>query len=317
MFAGSVRSALIEGVKNRDWAAVENAAGQLLAIWPNEPSAQVGMALAFEATGRAERAGQYSTSLSHVTAEHLWLGIQFVKNRIRRHDFDGAERDLAVLSHRFGFDQRVVIVQAQMAAGRGNAEKAVELCERVLTDRSTRDAEAFHAGLILRDENRLDILVNNIEKTRLAGIRNSGLLRLYTLGCVINNVDPLEGLGILSDLWDSAPNDGFVVADYATALRLSNRSQDAKLALEKGLQDVPVNSRGRRALLEAYADLLEAQGSFAKAFEVYRNLLSTWSSYIHIHRKFASCLLRAAGLYRGDGDSAREEAAAGETVQVF
>ena len=214
MFAGSVRSALMEGVKNRDWAAVENAAGQLLLIWPNEPSAQVGMALAFEATGRAERAEQYSASLSHVTAESLWLGIEFVKNRMRRRDFDGAERGLAVLSHKFGSDLKVAIVQAQMAARRGETEKAVELCDTVLTNRSTRDAEAFLAGLILRDGNRLDILVNNIGTARLSDMRNSGLLsssfheKLYNRGSghttPVAPADPLRHRAFLA----SAPAAG-------------------------------------------------------------------------------------------------------------
>jgi Cap4 dsDNA endonuclease len=232
-FAGSARSALVEGARNRDWAAVENAAGQLLSVWPYEPTAQIGMALALEATGRSLAAEKYFASLDLVSSEGLWLGIEFARNRIRRRDYDGAQTAISVLVQRYPNDSRAILLQAQLCERLGETETAAEFCERVLTSPGVREADAFLAGLILRDANRLDILVGHVGPWYRSGLGNEGLLRLYALGCVVTGRDPEEGLPILSQLWDTTPSDGYVVADYATSLRIVGRLADSKSVSER------------------------------------------------------------------------------------
>jgi tetratricopeptide (TPR) repeat protein len=316
-FAGSVRTALTEGVRNRDWAAVENAAKQLLSVWPYESVGQIGMALVLEATGREHEASQYLGCLDHVSSDDLWLAIEFLRSRIRRRDFDGAERSLATISQRFSGVPQVILTEAQLCERRGETEKAIEACEKVLVSPGVREREAFLAGLILRDANRLDILVKHVEPMYERGIKNDGLVGLYGLACVVTNYDPQAGLELLSQLWDASPNDGFVVADYSIALRALGRSTDALAVLNRGLNEVPRKAKGRRPLLEAQAEHLEREERFTEAFAVHRELLNSWASYLHLHRKYASCLLAAAAHFKLVRDSAREDSAISESKSVL
>lgn len=316
-FAGSVRTALTEGVRNRDWVAVENAAKQLLSVWPYESVGQIGMALVLEATGREHEASQYLGCLEHVSADDLWLAIEFLRSRIRRRDFDGAERSLAIMSQRFSGMPQVTLTGAQLFERRGETDKAIEACEKVLLSPGVREHEAFLAGLILRDTNRLDILVKHVEPMYQRGLRNDGLVRLYGFACVVTNYDPQTGLEVLSQLWDASPNDGFVVADYSLALRAMGRSTDAISVLNRGLSEVPRKAKGRRPLLEAQAEHFEREERFTEAFPVHRELLNSWPSYLHLHRRYASCLLAAAAHFKSTRDSAREDSAVSEVKSVL
>jgi tetratricopeptide (TPR) repeat protein len=316
-FAGSVRTALTEGVRNRDWTAVETAAKQLLAVWPYESAGQIGMALALEGTHREQEATQFVGCLDQVSSDTLWLALEFVRNRIRRRDFEGAERSLATLAQRFGEVPEVILTEAQLFERRGETDQAIRACERVLEAQGVREREMFLAGLILRDANKLDILVKHVEPRYQQGMRNEGLIRLYGLGCVVTNYDPNTGLELLSQLWDASPNDGFAVADYSTALRAAGRIADANAVLGRGLSEVPRQARGRRPLLEAEAERCEREGRFSDAFSVYRELIRSWPNYLHLHRRYASCLLAAGAHFKSIQDSAREDSAVSEAKVVL
>jgi tetratricopeptide (TPR) repeat protein len=316
-FAGSVRTALTEGVRNRDWAAVEAAAKQLLAVWPYESVGQIGMALALEGTGREHEANQYLDCLENVTVDNLGLAIEFVRNRIRRRDFDGAERALAILSQRYGGFSPVILAEAQLFERRGETDKAVAACEKVLQSQGVREHEVSLAGLILRDANRSDIFVRLVEPMYERGIRNEGVIRLFGLACVVTNYDPQTGLELLSQLWDASPNDGFVVADYSTALRAAGRVTDANAVLSRGFNEVPRQAKGRRPLLEAQAEILEREERFTEAFAVHRELVNSWPTYLHLHRRYASCLLAAAAHFKAARDSAREDSAVNEAKAIL
>jgi tetratricopeptide (TPR) repeat protein len=316
-FAGSVRTALTEGARNRDWTAVETAAKQLLAVFPYESVVQIGMALALEGAGREHEASQFLGCLDHVSADNLWLAIEFVRSRIRRRDFEGAERSIATLAQRFAGAPQVLLAEAQLFERRGETDKAVAACEKVLEAQGTREREMFLAGLILRDANRLDILVKHVEPLYERGIRNYGLVRLYGLGCVVTNYDPNTGMELLCQVWDAAPNDGFAVADYATALRAAGRTVDANSVLNRGLNEVPRQGRGRRPVLEVEAERCEREGRFGDAFAVYRQLIGSWSNHLHLHRRYANCLLAAAAHFKAIGDSAREDSAVSEAKVVL
>ena len=241
------------------------------------------------------------------SADNLWFAIEFVKNRIRRRDFDGAERTLATISQRYSGLPQVILAEAQLYERRGETDKAVDACEKVLLSEAVTEHEAFLAGLILRDANRLDILAERVEPMYADGVRNDGLLRLYGLACVLTNYDPQEGLAILSQLWDASPSDGFVVADYAVVLWVAGRITDANAVLTRGLDDVPQRAKGRRPLLETKAESLERDERYAEAFGVYRDLVSSWPTYLHLQRKFASCLLAAASHFHAQQDAPHEE----------
>ena len=118
-FVGSVRSALTEGVRTRDWTMVESSASQLISVWPFESIGQIGLALAMEATGRELEASKYLGCLDHVSTDNLWLAIEFVKNRIRRRDFEGAERALATISR----DSSLISTRNEVIASRFGLER--------------------------------------------------------------------------------------------------------------------------------------------------------------------------------------------------
>ncbi len=310
-FAGAVRSALFEGVRNRDWVAVENASTQLLAVWPYEPIGHMGMAIALEGSRRGHEAEPYLASLDQVTRETLWLGIEFVKSRIRRRDFQGAERTLAAISQRYSDVPQVILTQAQLYERQGETDEAIQACEHVLSAKGVREQEAFHTGLILRDANRLDVLVQFVDTVYQVPLKNTGLIRLYGLGCVVTNHDPQEGLRLLSEMWDASPNDGYVIADYSVALRAVGRLGDARAVLDRGLTQVR-RSNQRRPILEALAEYFEKLERYSEAFPVYRELVASWQNHLHLLRRFCKCLLDAAAYYRGNGESAREDSAVSE-----
>lgn len=318
MFAGSIRSALDSAVRNRDWATVETAGKQLLFVWPHDVTGQIAMALALDATGRETEAAQYTGSLEHVTTESLWIALEFVKSLTRRRDFDGAERNLSVIRHRFNDEPRVVLVESQLHERRGETDAAIECCELVLSRPQVREAEAFQAALILRDVNRLELLVKHLERRyEESGFANTGLLRMYSLASVVGNHDPQEGIQVLSDLWEASPTDGYVVSDYATALVELGRTADARAVLERGAEDVPHRSRGYRALLETYALFFERQGKAGEAFQKYRDAISIAPQHLHLYRRFARCLLEAAAANRESGARAQEDSCLTEAKQVL
>lgn len=318
MFAGSIRTALENAVRSRDWGSVENAARQLLFVWPYDVSGQIAMGLALDASGREHEAEQFTPSLEQVSAETLWIALEFVKSRIRKRDYDGAERSLAVVQQRFSNEPRVTLVEAQLHERKGETEEAVACCEVIVARPNVKDADAFAAALVLRDANRLDLLVKHLQSHReRGGMRNEGLLRMYSLASVLTNHDPHEGLQVLSDMWDAAPSDGYVVADYASALIASRRTADAQAVLDRGRDEVPRRSQGFRSLLETYACLFEKQGRFHDAFRMYREAIGASPNHLHLYRKFAHCLIDAAAAYRSEGRSAQEDGAVAEAKQIL
>lgn len=318
MFAGSMRTALREAVRNKDWSGAEVAAYHLLSIWPCDLYGQIGMALALDATGRDTEAAQYATSLEHVGQDTLWIALEFVKSLITRRDYYGAERNLAVIQQQFPNDPRVIIAEAQLLERQGRTTEAVLACEGVLSTPEVRDRDAFLAALILRDANRLDLLIRHLERAYEAGrIRNDGLLRLYSLASVTANHDPVDGLQVLSEMWQSKPDDGFTVADYATALIETGRISDAHAVLQRGLDEVPPASKGYRQVLDADALLFERQERFVEAFERYREATGRYQNHLHIFRRFARCLLAAAASYHSSNLLLQEDSAVAEAKQVL
>lgn len=318
MFAGSIRSALDNAVRDRDWSSVENAAQQLISLWPYDVSGHIAMALALDASGRQHEARQYVSSLEQVTRESLWLGVEYVKSLIRQRDYDSAERNLAVVQQRFSDDPRVILAAAQLHERKGETAEAVAACESILTRSNVKESDAFLASLMLRDTNRLDLVVKHLEKRyEENGFRNDGLLRLYSLASVVANHDPQTGLQVLSDIWNASPDDGYAVADYGLALVAVGRTDDAKSVLERGIHDVPRRSRGFRSLLESYALLLEKQHRYTEAFQKYRDAIAGSPHHLHLYRSFARCLLDAAASYRSNNQSAQEDGVVSEAKQVL
>lgn len=318
MFAGSMRAALSNAVRRRDWHGVESAASNLLAVWPFEVTGQVGMALALDAMGRESDALQYLPSLDHVTTESLWLALEFVRSLVRRRDFDAAERNLATISQQFPDDVRVALVNAQLLERQGLTKESIEACERILRRPGLREKDAFLAALMLRDANRLDLLITHMQDRYQRGeIQQEGLLRTYSLALVVTGHDPNDGLQLLSDLWQASATDGFAVADYATALISVDRIDDACNVLERGLEEVPASTMGYRQILEAVAFLYQEQEAWEEACKYYREATSRYPNFLHIQRRFARCLLDAASSYRESSDSAKEDVVVNEAKLVI
>jgi tetratricopeptide (TPR) repeat protein len=215
-------------------------------------------------------------------------------------------------------DPRVIITESQLLERQGRTVEAVAACEGILSAPEFRQRDAFLASLILRDANRLDLLIQHLQGAYESGeLRNDGLARLYALASVTTGHDPNEGLQVLSEMWQAAPEDGFTVADYATALIESDRILDAEAVLRRGLDEVPKSSKGYRQVVEADALLFERQERFSDAFSRYRDATARFPNFLHIYRRFARCLLEGAASYRSQALSANEDAAVGEAKQVL
>ena len=273
LFTGPVRTAMFDALRDRDWPKVHSAADQILRMFPNDTVAKVSNAVALDATGQGAAAEQFFDSVRLLDSEHLWVAIEFARSRIRRRDFPGAERILEELEQRFGSLRSIQLSWAQLNDKQGLCEKAIWRCRAVLSDPGCREKDAFLAGLILRDANCLDLLIDHVEVKYERFPRNPRLQRLYGYACVVTNHAPEDGLQMLSHSWSSAPSDGYVVADYASALALTGRTDDAQQLFKQGLLDCKGMKSDRRALLEEYAIFLGRTGCRTESHEVYRDLL--------------------------------------------
>lgn len=317
LFTGSIRTAMFDALNQRDWPRVRVAGEQILQIIPNEAVAKVAIAVALDATGESTESEQYFDSVGQLDAKHLWVAITFAKSRIRRRDFDGAERILEELEQRFGAVPAIQTTRAQLSAKAGLVDDAVQRCEDVLTGSGCKERDAFNAGLILRDLDRLDVLIGHVEANYASGISHPGLYRLYGYACVVTNHAPDEGLQMLSDLWSAEPNDGYVVADYAAALSMTGRTADARQLFDRGLQESRGVKSDRRTLIEENALFQLRSGNVARAHEAYRELLRLWPYELHNHRRFAQSLFDAAAAARADGSRGSEDASLQEAEQVI
>jgi tetratricopeptide (TPR) repeat protein len=116
-------------------------------------------------------------------------------------------------------------------------------------------------------------------------------------------------------MWQGNRRDGRVLADYATALALGGRTQDAEQVFEEGLKVCTYSRGGRIAVLEEYAKYLDQRGRFPKAHEKYRELIRLQAYSLHVYRRFSRSLMLAAATARADGDVGREDACIGDTVR--
>jgi tetratricopeptide (TPR) repeat protein len=294
LFTGPVRTAMFEALRERDWPKVRSAADQILRMFPDDAVAKVSNAVALDATGQAAEAEAFFDSVQWLDPDQVWVAIEFARSRIRRRDFPGAERILEELEQRFGALRPVQLAWAQLKEKQGLSDEAIERCEAVLSDSGCRQTDAFYAGLILRDANRLDLLIQHVEAKYDEHPTNPGLRRLFGYACVVTNHAPADGLQILSECWSSAPGDGYGIADYASALALNGRTSDARQLFERGLQDCKGMRNDRRTLLEEYAQFRARSGDTSQAHETYRDLLRYWPYHLHNHRRFAQSLLETA-----------------------
>jgi tetratricopeptide (TPR) repeat protein len=317
LFTGPIRTAMFDALRDRDWPKVHSAADQILRMFSDDAVAKVANAVALDATGEAGKAEQYFDSVRHLDSEYLWVAIEFAKSRIRRRDFQGAWRILEELEQRFGTVRSIQLAWAQLHERLGETDEAVQRCEAVLSDPGCREKDAFLAGLILRYAHRLPALIEHVESKYHGAPTNSGLLRLYGYACVVTNHAPADGLQLLSQLWSSAPGDGYVIADYAAALSLTQRITDARQLFERGLAECKGVKNDRRALLEEYAIFLGRTGNAHKSHEVYRDLLRGWPYALHNHRRFAQSLLGAASAASTTGSRGIEDSCLQEAEQVI
>jgi tetratricopeptide (TPR) repeat protein len=197
------------------------------------------------------------------------------------------------------------------------SDEAIQRCQAVLSDAGCKQGDAFHAGLILRDANHLDLLIEHVEAKYDGTPSNLGLQRLYGYACVVTNHAPADGVQLLSQIWNSSPSDGYAVADYASALSLMGRTSDAMQLFDRGLQDCKAMKNDRRTLLEEYAKFLARMRNTTKAHELYRDLLRYWPYALHNHRRFAQCLIDTAASARNSGSQGLEDSCVSEAEQVI
>ena len=87
LFTGPVRTAMFDALRERDWPSVRTAAEQILNMFPEDAVAKVATAVALDATGQTTESEQFFDSVRLLDPEHLWVGIEFARSRIRRRDF--------------------------------------------------------------------------------------------------------------------------------------------------------------------------------------------------------------------------------------
>jgi tetratricopeptide (TPR) repeat protein len=177
--------------------------------------------------------------------------------------------------------------------------------------------DAFQAGLILRNANKLDALVESIERKWNGNPDHTGLLRLYAHACVVTGYAPTDGLQILAELWSSEPSNGYIIGDYAGALAWENRWADAEDLFQRGIKECKGVRSDRRALLEEYAKFLDRKGSHAEAHDKYRELVQKWPFVLHNYRRFVSSLLEAAGEARENRSHTVEQACEQEAQDIL
>jgi|GEM_PF-4330487 len=317
LFTGPIRTAMFEALHERDWPKVQAAAEKILQMFPEEAVAKVANAVSLDATGRSAEAEQFFDSVRMLEKEHIWVAIEFAKSRVRRRDFPGAERLLEELEQRFGSNRTIQLTWAQLKDKEGQADEAISRCQIVLDDPGCTERDAFRAGLILRDANNLQPLIEHVQARYDGRPTNFGLQRLYGYACVITYYAPDDGLSLLSQLWTAAQTDGYVIADYASALSLTGRTADANQLFEYGLQECKGSKNDRRTLLEEYTLFLGRADQTLRCHELYRELLRIWPYALHNHRRFAQALLNAASAARSNGRQGIEDSCLIEAEQVI
>jgi hypothetical protein len=134
LFAGPIRTALFEALREKDWTKANNASDRILDILSDDSVVRVAKAVALDAMGESVEATNYFDSVRNLDRQHVWLAIQFVKSNIRRRDYERAEEVLQELEHRFGAQPQIQLAWAQLFERRGLTERALEKCQLVLND---------------------------------------------------------------------------------------------------------------------------------------------------------------------------------------
>jgi hypothetical protein len=169
----------------------------------------------------------------------------------------------------------------------------------------------------LRNANRLQPVIAFIEE-KCRGVPNHpGLPRLFGYACVVTGHAPSEGLKNLSQLWNSSPKDGYVLADYAAALVADGPWGDAENLFARARADSQSSRRDRRAVLDEYAKFLDRKKDYPKAHDAYRDLLRYWPHELHNYRRYAASLNDAAGAAKASGSRGAEDACFQEVQQVL
>ncbi|MBN2467504.1 MAG: DUF4297 domain-containing protein [Deltaproteobacteria bacterium] len=311
---GPVRTAMFDAMRNRNWDEVIRTADMILGIFPDDPTIRVAKATCLDAIGRHKEADQFFDSITNLDGRYGWVGVEFARSRIRRKDFDGAERILYELEHKFGNDIRVQVARAQFLDAQGLHDKAMSLCEHLLRNSACHEWDAFYAGLILRHANALESLIQYVEERCDGYPSNNNLTRLFAYACVVTKYAPDHGLEMLSRLYHDDPHNGYTVADYAYSLSRVGRQADAKLVFEKGMSERRMSSRFKAAILTEYADFLNSCQEYSASHEIYRELIKIRRYDVHVRRRFARSLLDAAGEAHRSQNSQREDACVQEAI---
>jgi hypothetical protein len=168
LFAGPIRTAMFEALRERSWNVVDASATRLLDLHPTDSVARVAKAIALGEMGRPNDAEQYVDSVVHLERDHLWVGVEFARSRIRRRDYEGAARILEEREQQFGQRPPVLLARAQLLERQGFVEEAISRCQAVLDEPACAERDAFGAGLILRNANRLEPVIAFVEMRKHA-----------------------------------------------------------------------------------------------------------------------------------------------------
>ena len=314
---GPILSAMLEALQEHDWVGVANASELILGIFPDDAVAKIAYALSLDSTGRHMEAAKYSDSFVGIERRFLWIALEFARSKIRCRDLAAAERVLEELQAQFGNEPSIATTMARLMEVQGDTSRAVEICENVLKNPNCKQRDAFYTGLVLRHLNQLGILVKHVESRWKDDIENIGLLRLVAYASVITDYAPDDGLQTLHQLWASQRTDGHALADYASALAHVGRHRDAEQLFVSGLECYENIRHSRIAILEEYAHYLDLKEQYSLAHDKYRELLRQRAYDLHIYRRFASSLLKAACVAKVEGSMGKEDACVHEAEQVL
>ena len=313
-FVAPLRTLILEGVSNRDWEGVVNAADRLLQVMPDDTVGKISKSIALDATGSGD-ADAFFESVKDLDRSTLWLATEFAKSKIRRRDLGRAELILEELGHKHGHDARVQVAWAQLHEKRGEVAEAIERCRTVLSS-EPRPWDAFTAGLVLRHLGELEVFVEEVDRRRYL-LENGNVHRLYAYGCVITEADPEAGLEILSEQWQSDRSSGFRTADYAGALAFVGRTSQARTVFRDGIKRCSGDKRGLPSLKYEYAMFLSGAEAFSDAHAQFRDLLRMRRHDLHVYRSFAKSLHEAAASYSRSGNRQAEDACLQEADDVL
>jgi tetratricopeptide (TPR) repeat protein len=117
-------------------------------------------------------------------------------------------------------------------------------------------------------------------------------------------------------LWAEQRRNGYVIADFASALGMMNEEARAEQLFKEGLE-ITRSGPAYLILLEDYSIFLQQQERYGEVIQVLRKLHTAKPYHYHVKRRFARCLFEEAKRAMAGGEYIVEDACINEAIQLL